>query len=68
MMHHASFLVRPPPCSGYTPMLEETLDPGRSRQGDTHEGLYFGREVAPHSEEARLPLHGPNQWPPKVGR
>lgn len=57
------------PCSsihhfrGYTPMAEETLDPGRSRRGDTHEGLYFGREVAADSPEAQLPLHGPNQWP-----
>eukprot|EP00887_Chlorella_sp_A99_P005495 scaffold1.g5495.t1 len=36
-----------------------------SKAPDTHEGLYFGREVAPDSEEARLPLHGPNQWPPE---
>jgi isopenicillin N synthase-like dioxygenase len=48
---------------GYTPMAEETLDPARSRRGDTHEGLYFGRHVEEGSEEAKLPLHGPNQWP-----
>lgn len=28
----------------------------------SHEGYYFGREVAADSEEAKLPLHGPNQW------
>lgn len=50
---------------GYTPLGDETLDPTDSKAPDTHEGLYFGREVAPDSEEARLPLHGPNQWPPE---
>ncbi|KAK9843645.1 hypothetical protein WJX81_000832 [Elliptochloris bilobata] len=50
---------------GYTPMAEETLDPANQREGDTKEGLYFGREVAPGSPEAHLPLHGPNQWPPE---
>ena len=29
-------------------------------------GLYFGRDLAADSEEAKLPLHGPNQWPPEV--
>ncbi|KAK2079184.1 hypothetical protein QBZ16_002875 [Prototheca wickerhamii] len=48
---------------GYTPFLESTLDPQQSKRPDTHEGLYFGREVAPDSEEGKLPLHGPNQWP-----
>ncbi|KAI7845504.1 hypothetical protein COHA_000927 [Chlorella ohadii] len=48
---------------GYTPMAEETLDPSRSRRGDTHEGIYYGRHVEEGSEEAKLPLHGPNQWP-----
>jgi len=31
-----------------------------------HTGLYFGRDVPADSEEAKLPLHGPNQWPPEV--
>ncbi|GAB4817605.1 hypothetical protein N2152v2_004651 [Parachlorella kessleri] len=48
---------------GYTPLGEETLDPERSKAPDTHEGLYYCREVPPDSEEAKLPLHGPNQWP-----
>lgn len=47
-------------------MGEETLDPANSKQPDSHEGLYFGREVAAGSEEAKLPLHGPNQWPAEV--
>ena len=29
-------------------------------------GLYFGREVPFDCEEAKLPLHGPNQWPSEV--
>ncbi|PSC75554.1 Adenine guanine permease AZG1 [Micractinium conductrix] len=48
---------------GYTPFAEETLDPQRSRHGDSHEGLYYGRHVEEGSPEAELPLHGPNQWP-----
>lgn len=48
---------------GYTPYRESTLDPDGSKHPDTHEGLYFGREVSADSEEGKLPLHGPNQWP-----
>ncbi|KAG7671560.1 hypothetical protein Ndes2526B_g09278 [Nannochloris sp. 'desiccata'] len=48
---------------GYTPLHEQTLDPSRSTQGDSKEGLYFGREIPSTSAEAVLPLHGPNQWP-----
>jgi hypothetical protein len=44
-------------------MSEETLDPPNQTEGDTKEGLYFGREVPADSEEAHMPLHGPNQWP-----
>lgn len=33
-----------------------------SSQGDSHSGLYFCRDVPADSEEAKLPLHGPNQW------
>lgn len=51
---------------GYTPMSEETLDAPNQTEGDTKEGLYFGREVPADSEDAHLPLHGPNQWPPRV--
>lgn len=50
-------------CRGYTPMSEETLDAPNQTEGDTKEGLYFGREVSADSEEAHMPLHGPNQWP-----
>ena len=48
---------------GYTPILDETLDPAHSTQGDAKEGLYYGREIPTNSPEAQLPLHGPNQWP-----
>ena len=47
-------------------MADEKLDPANQREGDTKEGLYFAREVEADSAEARLPLHGPNQWPPRV--
>ncbi len=26
--------------------------------------LEAGREVSPDSDEAAIPLHGPNRWPP----
>ena len=51
---------------GYTPMGEETLDLQHQKEGDTKEGVYIGREVAADSEEAKQPLHGPNQWPNPV--
>ena len=63
------FPAQPPSlnrCRGYTPMSEETLDAPNQTEGDTKEGLYFGREVPPGSEEAHMPLHGPNQWPAQV--
>ncbi len=47
-------------------MANETLDPGNQSEGDTKEGCYIGREVAADSEDAKLPLHGPNQWPREV--
>ena len=46
---------------GWTPLGEETLDPGVQSTGDTKEGFYIGREVGP--DEQSLPLHGPNNWP-----
>jgi len=48
---------------GYTPIGEETLDPSNSTAGDQREGLYFGREIPSDDPRAKLPLHGPNQWP-----
>ncbi|CAL8469967.1 g9509 [Coccomyxa elongata] len=48
---------------GWTPLSEETLDTENQTEGDTKEGLYFGREVPADSPEAAQPLHGPNQWP-----
>jgi isopenicillin N synthase-like dioxygenase len=49
--------------AGYTEFGEETLSPATQSQGDTKEGLYFGREVPLDDPEAATPLHGPNQWP-----
>jgi len=48
---------------GYNPMYEEILDPSFQKVGDTKEGFYIGREIHPTSEEAKKPLHGPNQYP-----
>ena len=51
---------------GWTPLSEETLDVANQSEGDTKEGLYFGREVSAASPDAGMPLHGPNQWPSPV--
>lgn len=48
---------------GWTPMGEETLDPATQVSGDTKEGYYIGREIAPDSPEFGLPLRGANNWP-----
>eukprot|EP00897_Mesotaenium_endlicherianum_P001808 jgi/Mesen1/1655/ME000135S00656 len=48
---------------GYTPFLEEILDPARQSKGDTKEGYYIGKEVPHGDPRSEKPLHGPNQWP-----
>jgi isopenicillin N synthase-like dioxygenase len=47
-------------------MAEETLDTANQTEGDTKEGIYFGRDVPRDSPEAANPLTGPNQWPSPV--
>jgi hypothetical protein len=51
---------------GYTPLLEETLDPANQTEPDTKEGLYFGLPPKPGSEDPKAALVGPNQWPSEV--
>ncbi|KAK9789927.1 hypothetical protein WJX73_006573 [Symbiochloris irregularis] len=49
---------------GWTPMNDEKLSVlGDQKVADTKEGMYIAREVAEGSEENKLPLHGPNNWP-----
>jgi isopenicillin N synthase-like dioxygenase len=52
--------------SGYTAMGSEVLDTSADvpKQGDSKEGIYIGRELS--EEELKLPLNGPNQYPPEV--
>ncbi|KAG9449108.1 hypothetical protein H6P81_009073 [Aristolochia fimbriata] len=48
---------------GYTPILDEVLDPDNQVEGDYKEGYYIGVEFSeddPHSEK---PFYGPNIWP-----
>ena len=47
-------------------MGEQTLDPRNQTEGDSKEGIYFGREVPADCEEGQYMLHGPNQWPNSV--
>ena len=44
----------------------QTLDPDTQKAPDNKEGLYFGVEVGPDSEDVGKPLCGPNQWPDVV--
>ena len=44
----------------------QTLDPDTQAAPDNKEGLYYGIEVPPGSEDSGKPLCGPNQWPDAV--
>ncbi|KAH7436580.1 hypothetical protein KP509_05G026700 [Ceratopteris richardii] len=50
---------------GYTPFLDETLDPSQQTKGDCKEGFYIGPEMKEEETEvwSPKPFHGPNQWP-----
>lgn len=52
---------------GYTPFLDETLDPSKQSKGDCKEGFYIGPEMDEEESEiwSPKPFHGPNQWPSK---
>lgn len=48
---------------GYTPILDELLDPEKQINGDYKEGYYIGVEVPADDPKSRKPFHGPNVWP-----
>ncbi|CAI0543514.1 unnamed protein product [Linum tenue] len=48
---------------GYTPELDELLDPENQVHGDYKEGYYIGVEVPEDDPEAEKPFYGPNVWP-----
>ncbi|XP_043722737.1 2-oxoglutarate-Fe(II) type oxidoreductase hxnY-like isoform X2 [Telopea speciosissima] len=48
---------------GYTPILDELLDPVNQVNGDYKEGYYIGIEVPEDDPEAEKPFYGPNIWP-----
>lgn len=48
---------------GYTPMLDEILDPENQENGDYKEGYYIGVEVPDGDPQAEKPFYGPNVWP-----
>ncbi|KAF3326781.1 2-oxoglutarate-dependent dioxygenase [Carex littledalei] len=48
---------------GYTPLLDEMLDPDNQVHGDYKEGYYIGVEVPEDDPQANKPFYGPNQWP-----
>lgn len=48
---------------GYTPVLDELLDPENQVHGDYKEGYYIGVEVDEDDPESLKPFYGPNKWP-----
>ncbi|RVW96372.1 2-oxoglutarate-Fe(II) type oxidoreductase [Vitis vinifera] len=48
---------------GYTPVLDEVLDPENQVNGDYKEGYYIGVEVPEHDPKSEKPFYGPNVWP-----
>ncbi|CAN8289932.1 unnamed protein product [Cochlearia groenlandica] len=48
---------------GYTPVLDETLDPENQVNGDHKEGYYIGIEVPKEDPHWDKPFYGPNPWP-----
>ncbi|GMH16521.1 hypothetical protein Nepgr_018362 [Nepenthes gracilis] len=48
---------------GYTPFLDEVLDPENQVKGDYKEGYYIGVEVPEDDPRAQKPFYGPNVWP-----
>ncbi|CAI9100434.1 OLC1v1037543C1 [Oldenlandia corymbosa var. corymbosa] len=48
---------------GYTPILDEHLDPVNQVHGDYKEGYYIGIEVPQDDPDAGKPFYGPNLWP-----
>ncbi|KDP33809.1 hypothetical protein JCGZ_07380 [Jatropha curcas] len=48
---------------GYTPVLDEILDPDNQVHGDYKEGYYIGIELPEDDPESEKPFYGPNVWP-----
>ncbi|KAL1219798.1 2-oxoglutarate-dependent dioxygenase 33 [Cardamine amara subsp. amara] len=48
---------------GYTPVLDEILDPENQLHGDHKEGYYIGIEVPKDDPHRDMPFYGPNPWP-----
>ncbi|KAF6164148.1 hypothetical protein GIB67_010118 [Kingdonia uniflora] len=48
---------------GYTPILDELLDPEKQVNGDYKEGYYIGVEVPNDDPKSLRPFYGPNVWP-----
>ncbi|GMY36159.1 2-oxoglutarate-Fe(II) type oxidoreductase hxnY [Fagus crenata] len=56
-------ILRNEKLSGYTPVLDELLDPENQVHGDYKEGYYIGVEVDEADPGAEKPFFGPNVWP-----
>ncbi|CAN6541031.1 unnamed protein product [Malus baccata var. baccata] len=56
-------LLRNKSYRGYTPYLDQHLDPENQVHGDYKEGYYIGVELQEDDAEAKKPFYGPNVWP-----
>ncbi|KAI5058281.1 hypothetical protein GOP47_0026451 [Adiantum capillus-veneris] len=48
---------------GYTPFLDETLDPAKQSKGDCKEGYYLGIELPKDLPRSSIGFYGANIWP-----
>ncbi|KAK8914496.1 Gibberellin 20 oxidase 2 [Platanthera zijinensis] len=62
-LHKKMELLRNEKHRGYTPTLDELLDPKNQVDGDYKEGYYIGVEALEDDPQAEKPFYGPNQWP-----
>ncbi|CAL0312508.1 unnamed protein product [Lupinus luteus] len=62
-LHQKMKLLRNEKHRGYTPLLDELLDPQNQVVGDYKEGYYIGVEVTEDGPESQKPFYGPNVWP-----
>ncbi|KAK8970446.1 hypothetical protein KSP40_PGU015880 [Platanthera guangdongensis] len=64
-LHEKMKLLRNEKHRGYTPTLDQSLDPQNQVHGDYKEGYFIGREIPEDDPLAEKPFFGPNQWPSK---
>ncbi|KAJ4829741.1 hypothetical protein Tsubulata_020754 [Turnera subulata] len=62
-LHQKMKVLRNQKHRGYTPILDELLDPDNQVHGDYKEGYYIGVEAPEGQIDEDKPFYGPNLWP-----